>query len=251
MMVGMLTDVGNVRSLNEDFLGSYKDDHIKIYIVADGMGGHNAGEVASKIAVESIIEYLKNNYDESKPEDSLKTAITDANNRIYNLSKEHENLNGMGTTITACLDCQCYYLVANVGDSSCFIINNSGISKVTKDHSLVQELIDEGTITENQALHHPNKNIITRAVGTNKNLDIDIYKLDRSNIKFILLCTDGLTNEVAKEEIYDIIINNSIFNNSEICSKLVELAKARGGRDNISVIIFGGEHYDDRNDAGR
>lgn len=251
-MVGMITDVGNVRNLNEDFLGYFEDENMGIYVIADGMGGHNAGEIASKMAVESIIEYLKEHYNNENPEKHFREAIIYANEKILDLSEKYDKLNGMGTTITACFSSANKILIANVGDSSCFVIGKSfGIMKVTKDHSLVQQLIDEGSITENEALSHPNKNIITRAVGTGKKLEVDIYDISDKKFDKVVLCTDGLTNEIRKEELYEIIINNEFDNLNELCKCLVEKAKSRGGRDNISLMIFGGEHYDDRNNIRR
>lgn len=244
-MVGMVTDVGNVRKLNEDYCGYCENEDYSIYIMADGMGGHSAGEIASRLAVEKTLEYIKSNiYREEDFKQLMQEAIGYSNNEIYNLSKKQDCLNGMGTTITACLITKNIAIVAHVGDSTCYLVNNEGITKITKDHSLVQQLIDEGSITENQALHHPNKNIITRAVGTGKNIEVDTYEVQLDKSDIIILCTDGLTNEVTKEEIYDIITNNDNEDFNIICRRLVDLAKVRGGRDNISVLVFGGDAHD-------
>lgn len=241
--IGILSDIGNTRDVNEDYVGFFSNEQVSIYIVADGMGGHNAGNVASKIAVESCIEYVKNLEDLSNLEEEFRNAIYYANKVVYEKSISSNNLNGMGTTITACLIKDNNAIIANVGDSSCYIIRNNSIKKVTKDHSLVQELVDDGSISEEEALKHPNKNIITRALGTKESVEVDIYIIELdSKIKF-LLCTDGLTNEISKEEIYDIIINN---NNEDASKHLVELSKEKGGRDNISVIVFEGECKNDR-----
>lgn len=236
--VGCLSDKGNVRKNNEDYLGYYFDENIQLYLVADGMGGHNAGEVASKTAVESCIRYVQNKEDISDIPTVLKRAVNYANMVVYEKSKKKLNLRGMGTTITACLIKDNDVVIANVGDSSCFVIDDNGMEKITKDHSLVQELIDDGSITEEEALIHPNKNIITRALGTKRYIDVDIFIKKVSDVKKIILCTDGLTNEVNREEMYDIIVKN---NNREACIQLVELVKGKGGRDNVSVMVFGGE----------
>ncbi|MCY6356730.1 Stp1/IreP family PP2C-type Ser/Thr phosphatase [Clostridium sp. ZS2-4] len=237
--VGYLSDRGNIREINEDYLDFYEDDNVQVYVIADGMGGHNAGDVASKTAVDSCINYIKSleKIHEDDLEKVLRDAVAYANGIIYEKSKVSENLNGMGTTITVCLIKQNEVAIANVGDSSCFSIDNRGIEKITKDHSLVQELIDDGSITEQEALRHPNKNIITRALGTRKTVDIDIFQRKKYEIQKIILCTDGLTNEVNKNEMYDIILKN---NNKESCKMLVQAAKNKGGRDNISVIVVGG-----------
>lgn len=243
-IVGALTDVGNVRDINEDYIGYYHNDDYKLYIVADGMGGHNAGDVASRTAVEECIGYFKKQDKILDYETKLKEAISYANTVIYEKSLDKESLNGMGTTFTACLIHHKEAFVANVGDSSCFILTGNQIKKVTKDHSLVQELVDDGSITEEEALIHPNKNIITRALGTKDRIQIDIFKMELDSIEKFILCTDGLTNEVNKNEMYDIITQN---NNEESSKLLIQLAKNKAGRDNISVVVFGGECKNDRN----
>ncbi|MDW8801081.1 Stp1/IreP family PP2C-type Ser/Thr phosphatase [Clostridium sp. A1-XYC3] len=245
-MVGILSDIGNIRKINEDFVDFYRNDKFSIYVVADGMGGHNAGEVASKLAVETIISFIKSLDNIDDMEDVLKKSIQSANDKIFELAKNNEALGGMGTTITACLVKSKQMITANVGDSSCYIVKYDGITKITKDHSLVQQLIDEGSITEEEAANHPNKNIITRALGTNLSVEIDTFKVDLSDVKKVIMCTDGLSNGVSTSEMYDIIMNDD---NSNSCRRLVELSKIKGGRDNISVIVFEGECEDDRNHA--
>lgn len=243
-MVGVLSDVGNYRPINEDSVGYYVDNNIGIYVIADGMGGHNAGEVASKLAVNTIIEYFKKHIDFKELKIELENAIRHANEKIYELSKENNKMDGMGTTVTACLTRGKEAVIANVGDSSCYVIHKDDkIKKITKDHSLVQQLLDNGSITEEEALCHPNKNIITRALGTYATVEVDTFTLDLNNIEKLILCSDGLTNDVTPREMYDIIIKNS---NEESCRLLVELSKKKGGRDNISVIVFEGECKDDR-----
>lgn len=232
-MVGFLSDIGMVRSLNEDYVLVSENENYNIYVVADGMGGHNAGEVASKMAAEGIIAYINENFYSKDDKEILKLAIEKVNNDIYKHSLESTALSGMGTTITACLVTNKNTIVANVGDSSCFGIKNDVIVKITKDHSLVQELLDLGTITEIEAANHPKKNIITRAVGTSEEVDVDMFVINKDVYDKFLLCSDGLTNEVTKEEIMSIVISNNELN--DVCSKLVNLAKYKGGRDNITV----------------
>lgn len=241
-MVELLSDVGNFRKINEDYIDYYIDEIKRIYVVADGMGGHNAGDVASKLAVQNTIKYINSLSTINDMEDDLKNAILDSNKKIYKLSRKNEELSGMGTTITACMIVDNDMVVANVGDSRCYIIKSDEIIKVTKDHSLVQQLIDEGSITEDEGYSHPNKNIITRALGTKDNVDIDTYKMSTDGIIKVILCTDGLSNLIKEEEIYDIVMNKE-----NCCIELIELSKARGGKDNISVIVFEGECKDDRN----
>jgi protein phosphatase len=238
-MISFLSDIGMVRSLNEDFVHYHEENEYKIYVVADGMGGHNAGEVASKMAAEGIVNYIINNFNKNKSEEVLKEAIEKVNHDIFIHSTEKDSLNGMGTTITACLVIDDKVLVANVGDSSCFGIKENNIVKITKDHSLVQELVDLGTITEVEAANHPKKNIITRAVGTSNLVDVDIFVIEKDTYDIYLLCSDGLTNEVTKEEIISIVNWGEDLIN--ICDKLVNLAKYKGGKDNITVLLFEGE----------
>lgn len=245
-MVGILSDIGTTRKNNEDSIGYYENENLKFYVIADGMGGHNAGEIASRIAVDTTIDYFKNLTCEKDISNLLVEAISIANEKIFNLAQEDEKLAGMGTTLTACIIMDEKIAVANIGDSRCYAIDETGIFKVTKDHSYVQQLIDNGSITEDEAINHPNKNIITRSLGTSYTVEVDIFLLDIYNIYKVILCTDGLTDEVTEKEIYDIILEND---NQSACYKLIELSKRKGGRDNISVIIFEGECKNDRNFA--
>ena len=238
-MIGFLSDVGMVRNLNEDSLCYHECEDYCIYVVADGMGGHNAGEVASKMAAEGIVEYIKINFYNEGCSDILKKAIEKVNTDIYIHSMKEKKLSGMGTTVTAALVVNNKIIVANVGDSSCLASKGDNLVKITKDHSLVQELVDLGTITEVEAANHPRKNIITRAVGTSDFVDVDIFVINEDAYDIYLLCSDGLTNELTKEEIVSTI--NEEKNPVTICNKLVNLAKDKGGRDNITVLLFGGE----------
>ncbi len=237
-MVGIKTDVGIIRSLNEDYVGYSENKDYSVFIVADGMGGHNAGEVASKIAVDTIKDYIEHNIREMGSS-VLKKAIKDANMRIYNEANKSDSLKGMGTTIVTCLILDENIYIANVGDSQGYRITENSIIKITKDHSLVQELIDSGSISEEQGRVHPKKNIITRALGTSDFVEIDIFTIEKDKKNKFLLCTDGLTNEVLKDEI--LFITNKYTDYNEACENLVCLAKQRGGKDNITVLLFGGE----------
>ncbi len=238
-MVGLVSDIGLKRALNEDYALYFEGTDFKIYVVADGMGGHNAGEVASKMAAERIVDYVKCNFSKLEEKELITKAIEDVNREIFNFSMTNDKLNGMGTTVTACLITKRNIYVANVGDSSCIGVKNGMIKKITKDHSLVQELIDSGTISEMEAVNHPKKNIITRALGTSSNVNVDVFNLMNDEYEVLLLCSDGLTNEVTKEEILEVINNESSYDS--IANRLVDMAKEKGGRDNITVLLFGGE----------
>ena len=238
-MVGLVSDVGLRRKLNEDSACYLERADFKIYVVADGMGGHNAGEVASKMAAEQIVQYIDENYSLEGEETLISNAIKAANEDIYKFSKTNDKLNGMGTTVTAALVTPKFIYIANVGDSCCMAFKNGELKKITKDHSLVQELLDSGTISEVEAVNHPKKNIITRALGTCIHVEVDVFRLDINQYNLFILCSDGLTNEVTKEDILRIIDNEN--NYISIANNLVDLAKEKGGRDNITVLLFGGE----------
>ncbi|SFC72524.1 Stp1/IreP family PP2C-type Ser/Thr phosphatase [Clostridium uliginosum] len=238
-MVGLVSDVGLKRTLNEDFAIYLEKDEFKIYVVTDGMGGHNAGEIASKMAAEQIIKCVGEEFFSTTKEELIEVAIQKSNEIVFEYSKTNETLNGMGTTVTACLITKDFIQVANVGDSSCLAIKNGEIKKITKDHSLVQELVDSGSITEKDAVNHPKKNIITRALGTSRSVNVDIFELKNNDYDIYILCSDGLTNELTNEEILSIIKEENNYINA--AKRLVSLAKEKGGRDNITVLLFGGE----------
>lgn len=238
-MVGLVSDVGLKRTLNEDFASYLEKEEFKIYVVADGMGGHNAGEVASEMAASRIVNYISENFSLSRVENLIVEAIETVNREIFNFSSINENLNGMGTTVTACLITKNFVHVANVGDSCCYAVKNNEIKKITKDHSLVQELIDSGSISENEAVNHPKKNIITRALGTSSSVSVDVFELENNKYDLYILCSDGLTNELTKDEILQVVIEEENYIN--MAKRLVYLAKEKGGRDNITVLLFGGD----------
>lgn len=236
-LLGIETDVGNKRTLNEDSVGYYEEDDFGIFVIADGMGGHNAGEIASKIAIDTIIEYVINHKNDRSEEEILNEAILSANRKIYRESLLNESCNGMGTTLVGAFVRENNLTMVNIGDSRGYILKDGQLIKITKDHSLVQELLDNGTITNEEAKSHPNKNVITRALGTNPVVMADYYNLDIRGVSKILLCSDGLTNEVSEEDIFRVLQGY----NGNQCMELINMSKKNGGRDNISIIIFKGE----------
>lgn len=238
-MVGAISDVGNLRNINEDYLDYYMCDEYQLYIIADGMGGHNAGDIASKICVQKIKEYINSNYDKENVKEMLVNAVKQANRAIYFKSLDNKKYRGMGTTLTFAFVENNKIYVVNIGDSCFFVIKNNSITKVTKDHSLVQQLIDNGVLTQDEAREHPNKNVITRSVGINQSVDADVFLLDEDENSYYLLCTDGLVNDIAYSEIVPYVTKNKK-SLETACRELVTLAKDRGGRDNVSLIIFGG-----------
>jgi Serine/threonine protein phosphatase len=238
-MVGLVSDVGLKRTLNEDFASYLEREEFKIYVVADGMGGHNAGEVASQMAAERIVSYVEEKFSSSNARNLIEEAIKKVNTDIFNFSNTNEKLSGMGTTVTVCFVTKEFIHIANVGDSCCFAIRNNEIKKITKDHSLVQELVDSGSISEKEAENHPKKNIITRALGTSSTVSVDVFELDNNEYELYILCSDGLTNELTKEEILQVVTEEKDYMKS--ADRLVALAKENGGRDNITVLLFGGD----------
>ncbi|SHF31916.1 MULTISPECIES: Stp1/IreP family PP2C-type Ser/Thr phosphatase [Caloramator] len=233
MYIFCKTDIGKKRELNEDYVLVFKSPNYSLMIVADGMGGHNGGEVASEIASTTIKEYIFNNF--SKTEDKLelvRDAIVYANSVVYKISKENDNLRGMGTTITCCLLLDKRAIIGHVGDSRAYRITDDYIIKVTEDHSFVQQLINKGTITKEEAVNHPQKNLITRAIGVDEYVMVDIVDFELKDNEIILLCTDGLTNYISEEEIKEIVLKEK-----DPIKTLIDTANERGGADNISVIV--------------
>ncbi len=232
-----LTDTGRVRSMNEDyaFVSERPIGRLpNLFVVADGMGGHNAGERASSYAVEVLLQSIRKNK-EKNPVKVMRRAIESANDMVYQESISSDRSRGMGTTMVAAVICKDRLYVANVGDSRLYIIN-SQIRQITKDHSLVEEMVRLGKLTKEEGRNHPDKNIITRAVGAEETVQIDCFE-ERIGIRdIVLLCSDGLTNMVSDEQIQQII--NTEKNLQKAAELLVETANRNGGRDNITVLLI-------------
>lgn len=239
-MQGYITDKGNVRAINEDSIGIFELSNMSLYIIADGMGGHNGGEVASQMAVEVSSNYIKDNFDKKTTRDLMVNSYKIANRRIFETGYENERLSGMGTTMTMAIKKDGKLYVGNVGDSRCYVLDaEDNLVKITVDHSLVQELIESGNISEEESRNHPNKNIVTRALGGNFDVKVDSFQMDLAFIKRVLVCSDGLTNELSEHEICSILVN--IDDEQRVCDKLLDLCKQRAAKDNISIIVFKGE----------
>lgn len=232
-----VTDIGHRRQINQDFvyLSETPVGNLpNIFIVADGMGGHNAGEFASRYAVETIVEDVKNS-SERNPAVILSKAINKANAYIRQKADGDKALMGMGTTIVIATCIGKYLEVANVGDSRLYLINDT-IEQVTIDHSLVEEMIQRGGIDRKSARNHPDKNIITRALGARNTIEADFFNLELEAGDIVLLCSDGLTNMVEDEDIRKILKSGGSL--KERAETLVRMANDNGGKDNISVIII-------------
>ena len=234
-----LTDVGKVRKINEDSFAIYCDEKYSYAIVADGMGGHLAGEVASSMAVSAIEAYVKEHMtdelDRFQAQEVLRCAFSEANSQIYNYSLENERVMGMGTTATMCMIRGGYVIIAHVGDSRAYMAGDD-ITQLTRDHSYVQELVKLGLITAEEAKHHPHRNRITRAMGVEPEVNTDAAAKPY-NGESILLCTDGLYGEIEDGELLSTINENSA---EEAANKLIALALERGGADNITAVIVKG-----------
>ena len=232
-----ITDTGIIRETNQDYLfASEKSvgNLPNLFIVADGMGGHRAGDYASRHTVERIVASITRS-EEEKPISILKEAIDKANELLIAESKRDETKSGMGTTLVIASIFDNIMYVANVGDSRLYICGQS-IRQITRDHSLVNEMILMGEISEQEAKNHPDKNVITRAIGVKEHVEADYFEVELTNDELILLCTDGLTNMVSDDEIQKILVNDEILENK--AEKLIKRAHKNGGSDNITVMII-------------
>lgn len=240
MRIGAVTDVGKQRQLNEDSYFIYRNENLVGGMVADGMGGENAGEVASAMATQIIKEYIINAYspemDYVETGEMVRRAFLKANDKIYNYSQTDSALEGMGTTATLAIIYRGKIISAHVGDSRAYLIENGAINQITKDHSYVQELLSRGEITREFAERHPAKNYITRAVGAELSLKVDVSISDYHG-ETVLLCSDGLTNMLSDEQIVRTVGENDDFQQG--AESLVRLANKKGGLDNITAVIFG------------
>ena len=232
-----ITDIGQRRQLNQDFIYLSETpigNLPNVFIVADGMGGHNAGELASRYAVETIVDEIALSF-EKNPVMILGKAIEKANTNTRQNAKEDKHLTGMGTTVVIATCIGKYLEVANVGDSRLYVVNDK-IEQITVDHSLVEEMIRMGGIDRAAARNHPDKNIITRAIGARDTVEADFFNLELNTGDIVLLCSDGLTNMVDDDTIQHVLKQKISL--KERAEELVAIANQNGGKDNISVIII-------------
>ncbi|NCT25045.1 protein-serine/threonine phosphatase PrpC [Bacillus sp. FSL K6-1560] len=241
MLTALKTDTGKIRQHNEDDAGIFKGkDEFILAVVADGMGGHLAGDVASKMAVKAMGE--KWNEAEMIPtapsecEKWLIEQILSVNSKIYDHAQAHEECQGMGTTIVCALFTGKTVSVAHIGDSRCYLLQDGDFVQVTEDHSLVNELVRTGEISREDAEHHPRKNVLTKALGTDQSVSIDTRSFDIEPGDKLLLCSDGLTNKVEGTELKDILQSDSA--PQEKVNLLVDKANQNGGEDNITAVLL-------------
>ena len=234
------SDKGNVRETNEDyFYISNSLDQIQLFLLADGMGGYNGGEIASQLAIQTAKNYIENNFkDIEKDKDSiiqlLGSSMEYANMVVYEKAKENPELQGMGTTLEICLIYNNKAYIGHVGDSRIYRVRKQFIRKLTQDHSYVQKLVKEGTITKEQAEHHPQKNMLMKALGCNAFVEPDVMVKGFLKDDILIMCSDGLSNMVDQQTIYEMASKNI----EQATKDLVQLAKDRGGYDNITVVII-------------
>lgn len=227
------TDIGKQRGVNEDSLLAVQLGELHLLAVADGLGGHAAGDLASRVALIEMEESVKVNLSSVNLPDAIKGAISKANREICLLSKENPAYAGMGSTLVAAVLFKSKALIANVGDSRAYMVGNE-IRQITKDHSLVQELVNSKAITEWEAGNHPQKNIVTKALGMEDEVCPDLYEVDVSG-RILLLCSDGLSDSLRDEDIRKTVVTSK--NLDEACTSLTNLANERGAADNITVVL--------------
>lgn len=231
-----MTDTGQVRQLNQDYLFTSEvpvGNLDNLFIVADGMGGHNAGDYASKFTVENVVRLIGESK-ETEPVKIIEEAVTEVNRQLL-LKAESPELAGMGTTLVICTIVNGEACIANVGDSRLYIIDDT-IRQITHDHSLVEEMVRMGELEPESARIHPNKNIITRAIGAGEEVKIDFFQTELSENSIILMCSDGLTNMVDDDDIKFIVDRQRDV--IEITESLIKAANDNGGKDNIAIIII-------------
>ena len=237
MRIFSMTDKGKTRKMNQDYVFTSETpvgNLPNLFIVADGMGGHNAGDYASRYAVETMVREIRA-CKKKEPAAIFAQAVEKANQKLLEKAAGDAKLSGMGTTaVLASLDKGCLW-TANVGDSRLYVLND-GIRQVTRDHSLVEEMVRMGELEKEEARVHPDKNIITRAIGAFDQVDADIFEVDIGKDDEILLCSDGLTNMIEDAKILEIVKEGKTIEDK--VEKLVETANHNGGKDNITVIVI-------------
>jgi len=234
------SDVGKAREMNQDYYYiSPSESNINLFILADGMGGYSGGEIASRLATISVKNYIESNFENLQKEKDeilklIKSSMEYANMVVYEKSKEEKELEAMGTTLEVCLIYNNRVYIGHVGDSRIYRMRKDILRKLTIDHSYVEKLVKDGTITKEQAVNHPKKNMLTKALGCTPFVEADVTVKGFIKDDIILMCSDGLTNMLQENEIYNIIQENY----KEAPQKLVEKANENGGYDNITAIVI-------------
>ena len=236
MKVFSATDIGQKRKMNQDYIFTSQEPIGKLpnlFVVADGMGGHNAGDFASRYGVSVMVETVRRDKN-FNPVKIMRNAMEAANREVLEQSREDPAMAGMGTTMVACTLVGGYAYVANVGDSRLYLANDT-MTQISQDHSLIAEMVRLGELTPEEGRNHPDKNIITRAIGTADTVQVDFFDFRLNQDDQILMCSDGLSNMVEDARMFEILKDDSIEDKSEA---LIQEANANGGKDNIAVIVI-------------
>lgn len=240
MLVGAKSDIGKIRRINQDSFYISTDDKLPIYLVADGMGGHKAGEIASNMARDIIRSNFERNIDKLNSGANifkvLKRAIEEANTKIYLRSLQDESCRGMGTTVILCYVGTRSLYLGHVGDSRAYIIRDSKMEQLTEDHSFVNQLVKSGSLSPEEARTHPKKNMITRAVGSSSIIEIDLLREEFSRDDILLIMTDGISNMLSEDVILEEFIDSRDLQLS--CENIVNKANDRGGLDNSTIVAI-------------
>ena len=237
-----ISDKGKVRSINQDVCLTVYDSekNTALLVVCDGMGGARAGNIASAIASETFIGFMTSHLAEENNiidiMQHMQEAVQTANTRVFERSNTDIDCAGMGTTLVAAAVTAAGTVIANIGDSRAYHVTGSRIKQVTKDHSVVEDMIDRGDLTRSEATSHPNRNLITRALGTSKDAEPDFFFLNLQSGEHLLLCSDGLSNVVSEQTLYHEIAGGSSVR--ETCEKLVHLANSKGAPDNVTAVLI-------------
>jgi protein phosphatase len=234
-----ITDTGKTRLVNQDYVFAMEErigSLENLFVVADGMGGHNAGDYASRFCVEAFTEIIRTT-DDGMPVSILSKALGLTNQKLLEEAKNKEELTGMGTTFVVSTISNNILYVANIGDSRLYLIRNKEIKQITEDHSLVEEMVRNGEIEREQMRFHPNKNIITRALGASEIVVPDYFEVELSENDLIVMCSDGLTNMMDDKDILD-ITEKYPDDLEKAGTKLVSVANDNGGKDNISIVMI-------------
>ena len=237
MRVFSATDIGQKRHMNQDFIFTSEEpvgNLPNLFVVADGMGGHNAGDFASRYGVSVLVESVRRDKN-FNPVKVMRNAIEAANREVFSQSRNDPSMAGMGTTMVVCTVVGGYAYIANVGDSRLYLAGSESMTQITQDHSLIAEMVRLGELTPEEGRNHPDKNIITRAVGTNEEVKIDFFDVKLETGDQILMCSDGLSNMVEDQRIFEILKGEDT--KADKAQVLVDEANANGGRDNIAVIV--------------
>ena len=237
-----ITDSGKIRRQNQDSFKIFFDEarDVAVLVVCDGMGGARAGNIASSLATEAFMGYMEKYIEDAGIQNDVAMKMADAvlaaNRAVYDISVRDEEFAGMGTTLTAAISTPDGEVIVNIGDSRVYHVIKSGITQITKDHSVVEDMIMRGDLTRAEARRHPNKHLITRALGTNSDEEPDVFLLKLKPGEYLLLCSDGLSNVVMDSEIlYEIQRSESV---RKCCENLVEIALSRGAPDNVTAVVL-------------